>query len=122
MDPHTAEPGASGNVIAARDCLVGRIVAELRSRGYYLAHIDSQAGQVLIDLRWAAQAAGRTVGRRTRTYASTVGKQLPEMVTVIVAPVEVFSAYEIPGRNVTRAVIEELLDVHTAVSQERRPA
>src|SRR3954454_6370984 len=76
MDQHTAEPGGSGNVIAARDCLVGRIVAELRSRGYYLAHIDSQAGQVLIDLRWAAQVAGRTVGRRTRTYASTVGKQL----------------------------------------------
>jgi hypothetical protein len=124
MDAQSNEDNSNGSdFIGARDCLVDRIVADLRGRGYFLAQLDSRAGQAIIDIRWAAQLAGRLVGRRTRTYASAVGKRLPGMVTVIVAPVEAWSGgYPAGGGSGAPAVIRELLEVHSTVGAKRRPA
>lgn len=119
---HSVGNARNADLIEARDRLVRRIADAVASQGYYLAHLEAPAGQVLTDLRWAAQLAGRAVGRRTRTYASTIGKRVPGKVTVIVAPVEIWSASEVPGRDAARAVIEDLLQVHIAVSARNRPA
>jgi hypothetical protein len=114
MSTQTA-PGepASADFIGARACLVGRIVGQLRSQGHYVGHIDAHTGQALIDLRWAAQMAGREIGRHTRTYVSAPGRRVPGMVTVIVAPVEEWS--DVPGANRAKSAIEELLTVHSAI-------
>ncbi|MBW8751241.1 MAG: hypothetical protein JF565_07430 [Propionibacteriales bacterium] len=114
MNTQTArgEP-AGADFIGARDCLVGRIVGQLRSQGHYVAHIDAHTGQALIDLRWAAQMAGREIDRHTRTYVSALGRRMPGMVTVIVAPVEAWS--DLPGAERARSAIEELLTVHSAI-------
>ena len=99
-----------------------RISEAVSSQGFYLAHVDSPPGQVLTDLRWAAQLAGRALDRRTRTYASAVGRRVPGKITVIVAPVEIRTAAEVPGRDAARTVIEDLLDVRGAVSAHTRSA
>jgi hypothetical protein len=123
MESHPEQQRSQhGDLIGERDGLVGRIVDQLRSRGYYLAHIDSYTGQPLTDVRWAAQLAGRRIGRRTRTYASAVGTRLPGMVTVIVAPIETCAAAMVPGRDSARKVVEDLLGMHGVVNATRRPA
>lgn len=124
MDVEEAPPGtaAGADLITTRERLVGRITEAVAKQGYYLAHIDSPASQVLTDLRWAAQLAGRAIGRHTRTYASAVGRRIPGKITVIVAPVEIWSAAELPGRDAARCVIEDLLRVHSAVSAHNRTA
>ena len=123
MQDDTGEDARTGDdLIEGRECLVARIVEELGRQGYYLTHVGSHAGQALIDLRWAAQLAGRELGRRTRTYASTAGQRLPGMVTVIVAPVQIRPSRSIPGRDDDQVAIEELLAVHSSVSGSRRPA
>ena len=71
--------------IAARQALADSIVGELRGRGYFLAHLDSE-GQALIDLEWAALLAGRALGRKTATYVSEVGQRVAGKVTVVVGP------------------------------------
>jgi hypothetical protein len=110
-----------GNAITARECLMGTIVNQIRRRGYYLADLDPNPAQRLIDLRWAAQMAGRLIGCRTQTYASALGKRLPMKVTVVVAPVK-------PGREgfvfegPVRSIVEDLLQLRVTDHSRRKSA
>jgi hypothetical protein len=82
-----ASAGAdSGDAIRERERLAGQIAQQLGQQGFYLTYLDPHCGQSLIDLRWAAQLAGRTVGSATTTYASGVGRTRPGKITVVVAP------------------------------------
>jgi hypothetical protein len=74
------------DAITERECLAGRIAQQLGQQGYFLTYLDPHRGQSLIDLRWAAQLAGRTIGSATTTYASAVGRTRPGKITVVVAP------------------------------------
>lgn len=76
------------DAITARECLMGMIADQIRERGYYFAELAPNPPQILVDLRWAAQMAGRLIGCHTRTYASAVDKRVPMKITVVVAPVE----------------------------------
>lgn len=72
------------DAITARESLMGKIVSQISDRGYYFADVDPGRPQALVDLRWAAQMAGRLIGCRTETHASAVGKRVPRKVTVVV--------------------------------------
>jgi hypothetical protein len=115
MNASAGRTGDSQDAPGAREALVEKIVAQIRRQGYFLAHLDPHPYQDIIDLRWAAQMAGRALDRRTRCYASSVGAKRPEKLTVIVAPTEVRSVAEIRRRDCARAVIEDLLKVHSLV-------
>lgn len=116
MDADSEQQGADqADLLDTRECLARRITDALVTQGYYLAHVDWPASQVLTDMRWAAQLAGRAIDRRTRTYASRVGRRIPGKITVIVAPVEIWSTFDIPGRDAVRSAIQELLDVDDVV-------
>lgn len=122
MDATTTEQHRTEDAIADRETLAGRIADQLRRQGYYLAQLSAHEGQALIDLQWAALLAGRRLGHKTRTYASKVGKRAPGMITVIVAPTR-SERHTIPLRlDHSRAVIEEMLGLHTALEAVRRPA
>lgn len=107
----THRPSHDADINAARECLVARMVEQLRGPGYFLAHVDAGAGQLLADVRWAAQLAGRVVGRRTRTYAGTVGNRQSGMLTVVVVPVETWAASGHPDGHAARVIIETQLHV-----------
>ena len=112
MPAHLAQPASRGaDLNAARECLIERMVEQLRGRGYFLAHIDAHAGQLLADVRWAAQLAGQVVGRPTRTYASRVGNRLPGVISVVVAPVETWAAAPGTDGHVARAMVERQLRI-----------
>jgi hypothetical protein len=98
--------------ISERECLAGRVTDQLRRQGYYVTHIASGACQTLIDIQWAALLAGRALGRRTRTYASAVGKRRPDDITVVVALVQRAA----PGTReaVVAATIADLLGANGA--------
>ena len=98
--------------IRARDDLVGEIVDEITSQGYYLRHVDVQPAQSMIDLRWAAHLAGRRLDRTTCTYASAVGAHVRGKVTAIVAPIDARNVTDIPVLDRTRAAVKGLLAVH----------
>ena len=104
----TSNEEAQADALAARERLVALMVAQIIRQGFYLTQIRPQPTQGIIDLRWAAQIAGRDLGRRTRTYASAVGRQRPGMVTVVVAPVETQGVQETQLRDNARIVIESL--------------
>lgn len=102
------------DAFASRDCVISDMVEQIESQGYYLTQVDSQPTQGVIDLRWAAQIAGRSLGRHVRTYAGAVGAQEPQKVTLVVAPTDVRTASDVQARDRARVVIEGLLDVHSA--------
>lgn len=109
------------NAITARECLMGTIADQIRERGYYCADLAPNPPQALVDLRWAAQMAGRLIGCRTQTYASAVGKRLPMTITVVVAPVK-------PSREGSRldarvrSIIEDLLQLRVSDHTARKSA
>jgi hypothetical protein len=122
MDATSTEQHKTGDAIADRDYLAGRIVEQLRRQGYYLVHLSAHEGQALIDLQWAALVAGRTLGHKTRTYSSKVGKRIPGMITVVVAPTRADS-HMVPLRpDRSRALLDEMLAIDYALDAVRRPA
>lgn len=109
----TADPIA--DMLRAREALIDQIAAHIAAHGYFLVHVDPHSPQHLVDLRWAAQAAGRTLGRRTRTLASAVGARHPGKITVLVAPDEVRTVTDDHGHSRVRTLLEVLLDRHDLV-------
>jgi hypothetical protein len=107
------------DAIASRERLIDRVVEQIRRQGYFLAHLDPQPMQEIIDVRWAAQMAGRAIGRQVRTYASSVGATQPQKVTVVVAATEACSPSDIRARDRARMVIEDLLMVQSALPRPR---
>jgi hypothetical protein len=98
------------DVITARESLMGKIVSQISDRGYYLADFDPGRPQALVDLRWAAQMAGRLIGCRTETHASAVGKRLSRKVTVVVVVVPANSNRDGWGFDArVRSIVEDLL-------------
>ena len=112
----------SYDVLAERERLVHVIVEQVQRQGYYVAHVCPQPTQAIIDLRWAAQAAGSILGRHTCTYASAIGRRRPGMITVVVAPTESRTVQEIELRDHARAMIEGLIAAHTRLRAVRQPA
>ena len=98
----------------ARTCLIDTIADNLRHHGYYLVHLDPYPTQRVIDLRWAAQIAGRLVGRRVRTYSSAVGAQHKGRVSLMVVPVNV------PARRHVQVMLEQLLTAPGTYARIRR--
>lgn len=85
----TAVDGSSaGDALASRDRMVDQIVEQVTRQGYFAAQVPAQPTQRVIDLRWAAQGAGRVLGRRMQTCARESGAQHGGLVTVIAAPVD----------------------------------
>jgi len=122
MDSTSDMQHRQDDAITEREGLADRIADQLRRQGYYLAHLSSHEGQALIDLQWAALVAGRTLGHKTRTYASKVGKRIPGMITVIVAPIRT-ERHTVPLRlDRSRAAIEEMLSLQSALDAVRQPA
>jgi hypothetical protein len=111
---HTAADQVA-DVLRSREALIDHIAAQVAAQGYFLVHIDPHSPQLLVDLRWAAQAAGRTLGRKTRTLASAVGERQPGMITVLVAPDEVRTVTDEHGRSRVRTLLEVLLERHDLV-------
>jgi len=98
------------DAITARECLMGRIAEQIRAHGYFFADLDPNAPQALVDLRWAAQMAGRQIGCRTETYASAVGKCVPMKITVVVSPLG--PSRDGPGSDArVRSIVEDLLQL-----------
>jgi hypothetical protein len=109
------------DAITARECLVGTIADQIRERGYYAADLEPNPPQAVVDLRWAAQMAGRLIGCRTETYASAAGKRLPRRITVVVAPVKSSrEGYGVDAR--VRSVIEDLLQLRVPDRAVRKSA
>lgn len=109
------------DAITARECLMGMIVNQIRGRGYYVADVEPNPPQALVDLRWAAQMAGRLIGCRTETYASAVGRGLPMKITVVVAPVKPSrEGSALDGR--VRSIIEGLLQLRVPDHAARKSA
>jgi hypothetical protein len=108
-------PGRIGDPLSAREALSARIVEQIRHHGYFVAHLDPQPHQDLIDVRWAAQAASRELGRRMRTYASAIGAQRPQKVTVVVTPIEAEGASDLLRHAHAGRAVAELLDAHRAL-------
>lgn len=109
------------DAITAREHLMGMIADQIRDRGYYFADLAPNPPQALVDLRWAAQMAGRLIGCRTRTYASAVGQRVPMKIAVVVAPVD-------PSREGSRfdarvrGIIEDLLQLGVPDHAPRKSA
>jgi hypothetical protein len=95
------------NAITARDSLMGRIVNQIRQRGYYIADVDPSPEQAFIDLRWAARMAGRVLGYRTETHTSALGGRLPMKITIVVTPPLSYRE-QATGPNQVRSIIEDL--------------
>lgn len=87
----TGDGSSGGDALASRDRLVVQIVDQVARQGYFMADVPAQPAQGVIDLRWAAQAAGRALGRRMQTCARESGTQ---HVTVITAPVDAASTID----------------------------
>jgi hypothetical protein len=103
-------------ILRAREALIDQIASQIADHGYFLTHLDPQSPQLLVDLRWAAQAAGRTLGRRTRTLASAVGAREPGKVSVLVAPDETCTVTDERGHSRPRTLLEVLVDRHDLVA------
>ena len=109
----------AGGVLASRDCLTRTIVEQIAEQGFYQVSLDQQPLQAIIDLRWAAQVAGRVMGRQIRTYASTSGTKPARTVTVIVAPTDVRCAADVRTREYVRGLIERLIAGETGAVRPR---
>lgn len=118
--PHEGGPtDPAADALRAREALTAKIVAQINTNGYFLAHVDPQPHQQLIDLRWAGQVAGRVLGRRTRTHASAVGAREPGKITVLIAPDEVHTVTDDHGRSFVRTLLEELVQRHQLMLRGR---
>lgn len=85
----TTGDGSSGrDALTSRDRLVVQIVDQVARQGYFMAHVPAQPAQGVIDLRWAAQSAGRALGRRMQTCTRELESQHVGLVTVIAMPVD----------------------------------
>ena len=113
-------PDQAADILCAREAMIDQIAARIDAQGYFLTHLDPHSPQHLVDVRWAAQAAGRMLGRRTRTLASTIGARQPGKVTVLVAPDELRTVIDEGGRTRVRTLLEVLLDRHDLVSSPGR--
>lgn len=111
--------GTDDEAQSAREALVLAIAEQIQHRGYFRAHLAPQPAQAMIDLRWAAQMAGRDVGRQVRTYASSVGANRPDLVTLVVVPTEARTAAELVLRDRSRALVEDLLTGETRFLSRR---
>jgi hypothetical protein len=114
--------GEPGDAIRTRECLIGQIVAQIRRQGFFLAHLDPMPFQYLIDLRWAAQAAGRTMERQVRTFASAVGARLPGKITVVIAPTDFVCPDEAARKAAVLLLVEDILAVRGNVAAKRSVA
>lgn len=114
-------PGPVANALHAREALTASIVAQINTHGYFLAHVDPEPHQQLIDLRWAAQVAGRVLGRKTHTWTSAIGDQRAGKVTVLVAPDGVRTVTDAVGNTTVRTLLDDLL-VRQRLVGERGPA
>jgi hypothetical protein len=103
MEVSTEGVPAGSEVADARDVLIGTIVDEVRRCGYFLVYVDPHPFQRVIDLRWAAQNAGRALGRRLRTYTSAVGAQQKGLVSVVVAPAN------IPAQDRVQVMVDRIV-------------
>ena len=121
MDESSEGRAPDADMLRAREALTALIVAQINQNGYFIAHVDPQPHQQLIDLRWAAQVAGRVLGRRTRTHTSAIGARHPGKVTVLVAPDEVRTVTDERGHRFVRSLLEELLEQHH-LRERVRPA
>jgi hypothetical protein len=106
--------GTVPDTAAARTQLVHAIAGDLRRQRYHLVHLDPYPTQRIIDLRWAAQQAGRAVGWQVRAYTSAVGAYEVGRVSVIVAPVE------LPAHDRVFAMIQQLLAARGNLARIRR--
>jgi hypothetical protein len=98
------------DAITARECVMGRIAKQIRAHGYFFADLDPNAPQALVDLRWAAQMAGRQIGCRVETYASAAGRCVPMKITVVVAPLG--PSPDGPGLDApVRSILEDVLQL-----------
>jgi hypothetical protein len=79
-------PDRVSDALGAREALTALIVDQITTNGYFLAHVDAQPHQHLVDLRWAAQLAGRALGRRTRTQITEISALRAGKVAVLIAP------------------------------------
>jgi hypothetical protein len=111
-----------GDVLTAREQLVEAISSQIGRQGYYLSNIDPAPHQALVDVRWAAQVAGRQLGKPMRTYTSAVGKRSPGKITVIIAPLEAGSVAEVEFCNRLREAITQMQDRNVAVLAGPMPA
>jgi len=109
----TGFSGSDDEAQSAREGLVLAIAEQIESRGYFRAHLAPLPAQAMIDLRWAAQMAGRTVGRPVRTYASSLGANRPDMVTLVVVPTEARTPTELALRDRSMPLVEDLLTGET---------
>jgi hypothetical protein len=75
------------NPISARQTLADAIADNLQRQGYHVAQVEGDR-QGLIDLEWAALAAGRLLGRKTVTYGTDPAGRIAGRVTVVLAPRE----------------------------------
>jgi len=109
MGTAVQEPSVGGSdPFSSRDATIVEIVDQIERRGYFLTHVSPQPTQALIDLRWAAQMAGRRLGRQLRTYASAIGAQQSQKITLVVAPLDLSLTGDVRSRDQVRSVIEEL--------------
>jgi hypothetical protein len=110
MGTAVEEPSVGGSdPFASRDVTITEIVDQIERRGYFLAHVSPQPTQALIDLRWAAQMAGRRLGRPLRTYASAIGAQQSQKITLVVAPLDLSVTDDVQTRELVRSVIDDLV-------------
>lgn len=111
MNTHDG-PSQPNDRISERECLAEQVTDQLRRQGFYLTRVGTGRCQTVIDVQWAALLAGRALGRRTRTYASAVGKRVPDQITVVVALVQ--NASSSRRDDVVPEMLAELLDANGA--------
>jgi hypothetical protein len=119
---NTNDQEGPGDILTARDQLVEAISNQIELHGYYLSTMDPSPHQALVDVRWAAQLAGRRLGQPLRTYASTDGKPCPGKITLIIAPLETRSREDDDFCDRPPNAIGEMLDRNVAVLVGSRPA
>ena len=71
---------------AVRKELTAEIADALHKEGYFLRHLAPLPEQAMVDVRWAAQAAGRAVGRRVHSHTSAVSQYVPGKITLLITP------------------------------------
>jgi len=78
---------ATGTVLPSD--LAEEIVREIRSGGEYRSALDPRQPQRLVDLRWAALAAGRMLGRRVQVLMTKAVHDVDAPITarLVAAPV-----------------------------------
>jgi hypothetical protein len=89
--------------------LVDMIVTQIRSHGYFTAHLAHLSEQDVVDLRWTAQFAGRALDRPVKTRVRRSSDQLSSTSTVVIAPTQARTADETALYKKAQENIEHLL-------------